>query len=35
LAEEAVRRPIYLGREEDAWLGTEEREGSEVDSIPG
>ncbi len=33
--ERAVRRTVYLGREEDAWTGTEDREGSEEDSIPG
>jgi hypothetical protein len=33
--ERAVRRTIYLGREEDAWPVTEDREGSEEDYIPG
>jgi len=31
--ERAVRRTVYLGREEDAWPGTEDREGSEEDSL--
>ncbi len=29
----AVRRTVYLGREEDAWPGTEDREGSEEDCL--
>jgi hypothetical protein len=33
--ERAVRRTVYLGMEEDAWSVTEDREGSEVDCIPG
>ncbi len=33
--ERAVRRAVYLGREEDAWPGAEDREGSKEDSIPG
>jgi hypothetical protein len=33
--ERAVRRTVYLGREEDAWPGTKDGEGSEVDCIPG
>jgi hypothetical protein len=33
--ERAVRRTVYLGREEDAWPGAEDREGSEEDCIPG
>ncbi len=33
--ERAVRRTVYLGREKDAWSVTKDREGSEVDCIPG
>ncbi len=33
--ERAVRRTVHLGREEDAWPVTEDREGSEEDCIPG
>ncbi len=31
--ERAVRRTVYLGREEDAWSVTKDREGSEEDCL--
>jgi hypothetical protein len=31
--ERAVRRTVYLGREEDAWPATKDREGSEEDGL--